>query len=139
MPFAVNLPLLLSASSLVPVPVADMPVAHGYFELTRLHKPLMGNTLMFWPCGKSPSRQGQTRINDPPRLAWGLTIAARATSLPLVVFAEKLVWFALGSMLLHSAACVLNDICDVDFDRQVGTSPSLRALVCRLLTSSCRT
>ncbi|RPD53168.1 UbiA prenyltransferase [Lentinus tigrinus ALCF2SS1-7] len=78
-----------------------MPEARGYFELTRLHKPLMGNTLMFWPC------------------AWGLTIAARATSLPLVIFVEKLVWFALGSMLLHSAACVLNDICDVEFDRQV--------------------
>lgn len=24
----------------------------GYYELTRLHKPIMGNTLMFWPCGK---------------------------------------------------------------------------------------
>lgn len=28
--------------------------------------------------------------------------------------------FTLGSTLLHSAACVLNDICDIDFDRQVG-------------------
>ncbi|KAI0760054.1 UbiA prenyltransferase [Fomes fomentarius] len=78
-----------------------MPSARGYFQLTRLHKPFMGNTLMFWPC------------------AWGLTIAARATSLPLALYAEKLLWFAVGSMLLHSAACVLNDICDVDFDRQV--------------------
>lgn len=101
-----------------------MPAVRGYFELTRLHKPLMGNTLMFWPCGKSSSRQGMTRITDPPRLAWGLTIAARATTLPLVIFAEKLVWFGLGSMLLHSSACVLNDICDVEFDRQVGTPHS---------------
>lgn len=23
----------------------------GYYELTRLHKPVLGNTLMFWPCG----------------------------------------------------------------------------------------
>lgn len=28
--------------------------------------------------------------------------------------------FAVGSTLLHSAACVINDICDIDFDRQVG-------------------
>ena len=24
----------------------------GYWELMRLNKPIMGNTLMFWPCGK---------------------------------------------------------------------------------------
>ena len=54
--------------------------------------------------------------------AWGLTIAARTTALPLALYAEKLLWFAVGSMLVHSAACVLNDICDVDFDRQVGAS-----------------
>ncbi|KAI0720842.1 UbiA prenyltransferase [Cerioporus squamosus] len=75
--------------------------ASGYFELTRLHKPLLGNTLMIWPC------------------AWGLTIAAREVSLPLRDYAQKLAIFAVGAMLLHSAACVLNDICDVDFDRQV--------------------
>ncbi|KAI0657016.1 UbiA prenyltransferase [Cubamyces menziesii] len=75
--------------------------ARGYFELTRLHKPVMGNTLMFWPC------------------AWGLTMAARAVHLPLPIFSVKLAVFAVGSCLLHSSACVLNDICDVDFDRQV--------------------
>ncbi|KAI0742019.1 UbiA prenyltransferase [Daedaleopsis nitida] len=73
----------------------------GYFELTRLHKPLMGNTLMVWPC------------------AWGLTIAARKVALPLPEFAHKLALFTAGAMFLHSAACVLNDICDVEFDRQV--------------------
>ena len=25
-----------------------------------------------------------------------------------------------GATLLHCAACVINDICDIDFDRQVG-------------------
>jgi hypothetical protein len=24
----------------------------GYYELMRLHKPVLGNTLMFWPCGE---------------------------------------------------------------------------------------
>lgn len=28
--------------------------------------------------------------------------------------------FVFGATLLHSTACVINDICDVDFDRQVG-------------------
>ncbi|KAI0337401.1 4-hydroxybenzoate polyprenyl transferase [Trametopsis cervina] len=73
----------------------------GYYELTRLHKPIMGNTLMFWPC------------------AWGLTMAgyANGTSLPILVY--QVLLFGVGSTLLHSAACVLNDICDIDFDKQV--------------------
>lgn len=28
----------------------------------------------------------------------------------------------IGAIIVHSAACVLSDICDVDFDRQVGKS-----------------
>lgn len=37
------------------------------------------------------------------------------------VLACQLSLFAIASTLVHSAACVLNDICDIDFDRQVGT------------------
>ncbi|KAI0692904.1 UbiA prenyltransferase family [Cytidiella melzeri] len=73
----------------------------GYYELTRLHKPVMGNTLMFWPC------------------AWGLTMAAYCNGTSLAVLAYQTLLFAIGSTLLHSAACVLNDICDVEFDKQV--------------------
>ena len=35
-------------------------------------------------------------------------------------FASQALTFILGSTLLHSTVCVLNDICDVDLDRQVG-------------------
>ncbi|KAH9917679.1 UbiA prenyltransferase [Epithele typhae] len=49
--------------------------ASGYFQLTRLHKPFMGNTLLFWPC------------------AWGLTLAARATNMPLDTYATYLTAF----------------------------------------------
>ncbi|KAJ3521588.1 hypothetical protein NM688_g8999 [Phlebia brevispora] len=73
----------------------------GYYELMRLHKPIMGNTLMFWPC------------------AWGLTMAAYANGLPHRDLAVQTAMFAVGSTLMHSAACVLNDICDIDFDRKV--------------------
>ncbi|KIP05906.1 hypothetical protein PHLGIDRAFT_24822 [Phlebiopsis gigantea 11061_1 CR5-6] len=73
----------------------------GYYELTRLHKPVLGNSLMFWPC------------------AWGLTMAAYAVGTPLRDLGIQLLLFGIGSTLLHSAACVLNDICDIDFDRLV--------------------
>ncbi|THH10556.1 hypothetical protein EW146_g8340 [Bondarzewia mesenterica] len=33
--------------------------------------------------------------------------------------AAQTVMFAIGSSIIHSAACVINDICDRDFDRQV--------------------
>ena len=35
-------------------------------------------------------------------------------------FASQALMFILGSTLLHSTVCVLNDICDIDLDRQVG-------------------
>lgn len=47
-------------------------------------------------------------------------MAAPRAHLPITqLFVESLV-SAMGATLLHSAACVLNDICDVEFDRQVG-------------------
>ena len=58
-------------------------------------------------------------------LAWGLTMAAYNTDTQLPTLAYQLSLFAIGSTLMHSAACVINDICDIDFDKQVGTS-SLR-------------
>ena len=57
-------------------------------------------------------------------------MAARAVHLPLPIFAAKLAVFAIGSFLLHSSACVLNDICDVDFDRQVGKQHNVFLSVC---------
>ncbi|KAK0458973.1 UbiA prenyltransferase family, partial [Desarmillaria tabescens] len=71
-----------------------------YFELTRLHKFPLGSIVVFWPC------------------AWAFTVAASTVQLPVVQFIKGIIAFALGSTLLHSAACVLNDICDIDFDRQ---------------------
>lgn len=34
--------------------------------------------------------------------------------------AKYITLFMLAGTILHSAACTINDICDVDFDRQVG-------------------
>jgi 4-hydroxybenzoate polyprenyltransferase len=91
-------------SSLLAQPSAQPPKRsklQAYWELTRLHKFPAGSDLVFWPC------------------AWGVTMAAFYVALPPKELAILLVGYALGSTILHSAACILNDICDRDFDRQV--------------------
>jgi len=37
---------------------------------------------------------------------------------------QKLLFYALLSTLMHSAACVINDMLDCDMDRKVGASRS---------------
>ncbi len=49
-------------------------------------------------------------------------MAAYSYGLSLRDLTTELLLFAIGSTLLHSAACVLNDICDIDFDKKVGES-----------------
>ncbi|EGO19684.1 hypothetical protein SERLADRAFT_479380 [Serpula lacrymans var. lacrymans S7.9] len=51
-------------------------------------------------------------------------MAAYSVDLPLKSIMTQLSMYAIGSTLLHSAACVINDICDVDFDRQVERTKS---------------
>ena len=70
-----------------------------FIELTRLTKPI-GFMLLFWPC------------------AWGLTLAYNfEDNLNLYFF--YLILFFLGSVLMRSAGCIVNDIFDKDFDQKV--------------------
>ena len=70
-----------------------------FIELTRLKKPI-GFMLLFWPC------------------AWGLTLAYDfKDSLNLYFF--YLFLFFLGSVLMRSAGCIVNDILDKEFDAKV--------------------
>ena len=70
-----------------------------FIELTRLRKPI-GFMLLFWPC------------------AWGLTLAYDfANSLSNYFF--YLTLFFLGSILMRSAGCIVNDILDKEFDKKV--------------------
>ena len=48
-------------------------------------------------------------------------MAAYASGLSRRDVAVQTAMFAIGSTLMHSAACVLNDICDIEFDRKVGS------------------
>ena len=70
-----------------------------FFELTRLKKPI-GYMLLFWPC------------------AWGLTLAYDFSN-DLSVYFFYLLLFFLGSVLMRSAGCIVNDIHDRNFDNKV--------------------
>jgi len=76
-----------------------MNQAKLFIDLTRLKKPI-GFMLLFWPC------------------AWGLTLAYDfSTSLYIYFF--YLTLFFLGSVLMRSAGCIVNDILDKEFDAKV--------------------
>ena len=70
-----------------------------FVELTRLKKPI-GYMLLFWPC------------------SWGLTIAYDFSS-NLNIYFFYLLLFFLGSVLMRSAGCIVNDVLDREFDKKV--------------------
>ena len=70
-----------------------------FIQLTRLNKPI-GFFLLFWPC------------------TWGLTLGYyfnKETDLYL----KYIILFFLGSILMRSAGCIVNDIVDRDYDKKV--------------------
>ena len=70
-----------------------------FIILTRLKRPI-GYMLLFWPC------------------AWGLTIAFDFSK-NIEIYLFYLILFLLGSILMRSAGCIVNDIVDRKFDRRV--------------------
>ena len=70
-----------------------------FIDLTRLKKPI-GYMLLFWSC------------------AWGLTLAYDFSS-DLKNYFFYLILFFLGSVLMRSAGCIVNDILDKEFDAKV--------------------
>ena len=70
-----------------------------FIELTRLDKPI-GYMLLFWPC------------------IWGLTLAFNFNESIHNYFLYSL-FFLLGSVLMRSAGCIVNDIVDKKFDKKV--------------------
>ena len=70
-----------------------------FIELTRLNQPI-GFMLLFWPC------------------TWGLTLGYFFNS-DLNLYLKHLLLFFLGSVLMRSAGCIVNDIVDKDFDKKV--------------------
>ena len=70
-----------------------------FIELTRLNKPI-GYMLLFWPC------------------LWGLTLAYDFKG-EINTYFKYLIFFLLGSVLMRSAGCIVNDITDKKFDKKV--------------------
>ena len=70
-----------------------------FIDLTRLQKPI-GYMLLFWPC------------------AWGLTLAYDFNG-NINNYFFYLILFFLGSVLMRSAGCIVNDILDKEFDSKV--------------------
>mgnify|MGYP000851891128 CR=1 FL=1 len=70
-----------------------------FIELTRLNKPI-GFMLLFWPC------------------SWGLAYAYSVNQ-NTNLFIYYLSLFFLGSILMRSAGCIVNDIVDKDFDKKI--------------------
>ena len=70
-----------------------------FIQITRLKKPI-GYMLLFWPC------------------AWGLSLAYDFKQ-SLNNYFFYLTLFFLGSVLMRSAGCIVNDILDREFDKRV--------------------
>ena len=75
-----------------------------FISLTRLNKPI-GFLLLFWPC------------------SWGLSYAYTFDK-NFDKFIYYLLLFFLGSVLMRSAGCIVNDIVDKDFDKKVKRTKS---------------
>ena len=71
----------------------------NFINVTRLNKPI-GFLLLFWPC------------------TWGLSLAFYFDK-NLDTFFYYLILFFLGSVLMRSAGCIVNDIVDEKIDRRV--------------------
>ena len=70
-----------------------------FIDLTRLNKPI-GFMLLFWPC------------------SWGLAYAYQVNN-DYYLFIFYLLLFFLGSVLMRSAGCIVNDIVDKNYDKKV--------------------
>ena len=84
-----------------------------FIELIRLNKPI-GIMLLFWPC------------------SWGLAYAYGIEK-NLNQFLYFLLLFFLGSVLMRSAGCIVNDIVDKDIDKKVQRTKN-RPLACNLIS-----
>jgi len=84
-----------------------------FINLTRLNKPI-GIMLLFWPC------------------SWGLAYAYSVEQ-NINQFLYYLFLFFLGSVLMRSAGCIVNDVVDKDIDKKVQRTKK-RPLACGLIS-----
>ncbi|GAA6044944.1 4-hydroxybenzoate polyprenyltransferase, mitochondrial [Rhodotorula toruloides] len=73
---------------------------HPYLSLARMDKPI-GTWLLYWPC------------------AWGITMAAYSSALPVSSWAWNLALFGTGAIVMRGAGCTINDLWDRNIDKKV--------------------
>ncbi|GAA5919782.1 hypothetical protein JCM1841_005855 [Sporobolomyces salmonicolor] len=73
---------------------------HPYLSLARMDKPI-GTWLLYWPC------------------AWGITMAAYHSALPVSGWAWNLALFGTGALVMRGAGCTINDLWDRNIDKKV--------------------
>ena len=76
-----------------------------FIQLTRLNKPI-GFMLLFWPC------------------LWGLCLAFNINNIDKYLYIKYVFFFLVGSILMRSAGCIINDIVDINFDKMVNRTKS---------------
>lgn len=76
---------------------ASPKTIQSYLNLIRFDRPI-GTYLLYSPC------------------TWSIALAANAECLPNM---KMLLTFGLGSFVMRSAGCVINDMWDSDFDKRV--------------------
>jgi 4-hydroxybenzoate polyprenyltransferase len=84
-----------------------------FINLTRMNKPI-GFMLLFWPC------------------SWGLAYAYNIEK-NLNQFLFFFLLFFLGSVLMRSAGCIVNDIVDQDIDKKIQRTKN-RPIACNLVS-----
>ena len=84
-----------------------------FINLTRLNRPI-GYLLLFWPC------------------SWGLAYAYSLEK-NIEIFLFYTILFFLGSVLMRSAGCIVNDIVDRNLDKKVKRTKS-RPLAANLIS-----
>ena len=83
-----------------------------FIQLTRLNKPI-GYMLLFWPC------------------LWGLTLAYNFNN-KVDIYVKYLFLFLLGSILMRSAGCIVNDIIDKKYDQKVERTKNRPVASCKV-------
>ena len=83
-----------------------------FIQLTRLNKPI-GYMLLFWPC------------------LWGLTLAYNYDN-KVDIYVKYLFLFLLGSILMRSAGCIVNDIIDKKYDQKVERTKNRPVASCKV-------
>jgi 4-hydroxybenzoate polyprenyltransferase len=123
------------ATTKTPVKPSENTTPQGwidYWHLARMQKWPLGTMLCFWPVGKF-----RFIIAFRPALiffaVWGYLLGYKG-AFNLSDFSAKAGVFLVANTLLHSAICVINDICDKDLDAQVGMSCSQNTVDAHPLT-----